>query len=213
MYDSLEARWLFFTQALRIGTEASDPVFEVLKEAYTAPTRKYHSFSHIEACLDVLSRHVPYERHMFNCLFMAIFWHDFEYVPTRSDNEEKSAFAFVKYARKMGLDEKFIGEVADMIPYTKHSAQLTGMADRYKYLVDVDLSILGEDEKTFDAYEDGVRFEYAFVPQELFNAGRAKILREFLNRPFIYETEPFRQEYEGRARANLTRSIAKLTGA
>lgn len=78
-------------------------------------------------------------------------------------------------------------------------------------MVDLDLMILGSSEAKFDAYEVGIRQEYAWVSEEDFRFHRAKILQSFLDRPSIYYTERFREKYEARARANLERSIKKLT--
>jgi predicted metal-dependent HD superfamily phosphohydrolase len=76
--------------------------------------------------------------------------------------------------------------------------------------VDIDLSILGGPPDEFDAYERAIRHEYAHVPGEAFASGRARILRGFLARGWIYATELFRERYETAARENLRRSLARL---
>jgi predicted metal-dependent HD superfamily phosphohydrolase len=81
-----------------------------------------------------------------------------------------------------------------------------------RYVVDIDLSILGEAAERFDAYERAIRLEYAHVPDDAFRPGRATILRQFLDRPRIYGTDFFRDRYEATARANLARSLAALEG-
>lgn len=210
LVESLETRWMVFAKSLKAEPRMADEAFMTLLGAYDAPSRQYHSLTHIHACLNVMDKYVPLSRETPH-IEMALWWHDLVYVPQRGDNEEKSAFDMLSWGRRMGLNERFLCEVADMIPYTKHKASLVGMADRYKYMLDVDLSILGESEEIFDAYEDGIRFEYSVVPLELFRAGRAKVLQSFLDRPFIYETDRFRAVFEAQARVNLARSIAKLT--
>ena len=82
-----------------------------------------------------------------------------------------------------------------------------------RVVVDLDLTILGKSAKEFDRYEAEIRAEYGLVPEPLFRARRAKILRAFLDRnlrPSIYLTEVFRSRYEAAARENLARSLAKL---
>lgn len=209
MTESLETRWVLFCKSLGAKTQPALHAFNRLEEEYMAPTRHYHSLSHIQACLGVMDQHVPKDE-WIDHIEMALWWHDFVYVPGRQDNEDESMKAMHRTGRAMGLNELFLGHVAEMIPYTKHNGPLSRMHDRYKYLVDVDLSILGTSEDVFDAYEREVRAEYAFVSDGLFNGGRAKILKEFLNRPFIFETQPFRYTFEKMARVNIQRSLAKL---
>jgi predicted metal-dependent HD superfamily phosphohydrolase len=52
-----------------------------------------------------------------------------------------------------------------------------------------------------------VRDEYSWVPEFLFKRERRKILEEFLARPVIFNTKPFRERYEAQARVNLERSL------
>jgi predicted metal-dependent HD superfamily phosphohydrolase len=210
MTEALESRWVSFCLKLGAKTKPALDAFEKLEKAYVSPTRHYHSFKHIQACLGLMDQYVP-EDEWTKHVEMALWWHDYVYVPARPDNEEESMRAMHKEGRAMSLPELFIGQVADMIPYTKHNADLTFKPERYKYLVDVDLSILGEPEEVFDEYEKGVRAEYAFVPEAVFKARRAQILAEFLKRTYIFETDRFRSLFEGMARTNLKRSIEKLT--
>jgi predicted metal-dependent HD superfamily phosphohydrolase len=62
----------------------------------------------------------------------------------------------------------------------------------------------------FDGYEAAVRKEYAWVPEAAWIAGRSAVLRSFLNRPFIYLSEEFRDRFEAQARENIRRSLAAL---
>jgi predicted metal-dependent HD superfamily phosphohydrolase len=78
-----------------------------------------------------------------------------------------------------------------------------------RLIVDVDLSILGQGPDVFDAYDAAIRREYAHVPDAAFAAGRAAVLRRFLDRPTIYATKFFQQRYERPARENLQRAIAR----
>ena len=93
---------------------------------------------------------------------------------------------------------------------TKHDG-VPDAADE-KLMVDVDLAILGASVDRFDEYECQVREEYSWVPGWLFRRKRREILRAFLLRPHIFNTEYFLATYEQHARANLERSIAALGG-
>lgn len=96
-------------------------------------------------------------------------------------------------------------DVADrvhaLIMVTRHDA--VPAANDERVLVDIDLAILGAERERFAEYESQVRREYAWVPEPMFREGRAKILRQFTERPSIYATDFFRAELEARARRNL----------
>ena len=77
-------------------------------------------------------------------------------------------------------------------------------------LVDIDLSILGQASDRFWNYEDQIRKEYEWIPQEIFSTKRAEILERFLAREKIFNTEPFFTRYEKQARHNLAASIERL---
>jgi predicted metal-dependent HD superfamily phosphohydrolase len=47
------------------------------------------------------------------------------------------------------------------------------------------------------------------VPDDAFKSGRAQVLKALLELPSIYRLAPLREEWEERARANLT---AELSG-
>jgi len=78
------------------------------------------------------------------------------------------------------------------------------------YFLDMDLSILAVRADVFDTYEEQIRFEYGFVPAEVYAGARAGILKGFLARQQLYFTQTCRDMWEDKARANLERSIGKL---
>jgi len=77
-------------------------------------------------------------------------------------------------------------------------------------LVGIDLSILGTDPHRFHEYEEQIRQEYAWVPEDVFNTKRAEILESFLSRKSIYSTQRFLRSHEERARKNLEASSKQL---
>ena len=93
---------------------------------------------------------------------------------------------------------------------TVHDASAPG-ADA-GLVVDIDLAILGADEREYQRFETNVRLEYRWVPAPLYRKTRRKILRSFLERDAIYSTKHFRDKYESDARSNLTRAISALGG-
>lgn len=182
-----------------------------LEAAYAEPHRRYHTAAHIRDCLQQL-RDVPdlgqAER---STLQHAIWWHDAIYDPTRSDNEEVSAQLAERDLAAQGVPEAERVEVARLIRLTKGHTVEPG--DRLgAILVSIDLSILGRPPADYDAYAAAIRQEYAHVPDDLYRAGRAAVLRHFLDTPAIYPDPAFRERYEAQARANLARELAALQG-
>ena len=55
-------------------------------------------------------------------------------------------------------------------------------------LCDADLAVLAADPATYTAYATGVRAEYAHVDDAAWRAGRAAVLRAFLDRPVLFHT-------------------------
>ena len=185
-----------------------------LKARYDEAQRHYHSWDHIEA----LKRHFDsLEAHWHRPVpvLWALYWHDAIYDPTRSDNEELSAQLLEEEgAGHLGAAD--LAFAAEIIRATaKHEVpdglSVDDRADLALFL-DIDLSILGAPEAVFDQYEANVRKEYAFVPEDAFLTGRARVLKSFAGRPAIYFTEEGRGRWDAQARRNLTRSLAQLEG-
>ena len=180
-----------------------------LEAAYAEPHRRYHTRSHIEVCLGELARLGGLSPADRRTLEYAIWWHDAVYDPHRSDNEERSAELARADLERLEVPAAEIDEVARLILLTKgHEVAADDAIGAL--LVSIDLSILGAAQADYDAYAEGVRFEYAFVPEDAFRIGRAAILERFLESPALYPDPAFRARLEAPARANLRREIAAL---
>jgi dephospho-CoA kinase len=173
----------------------SDEVFKGVVARYGKPGRYYHTLEHIVGMLDELFGVGSDE------LRLAIWFHDI-----MDDEKESAAFA-KSVCEKWGLKSSLCRSVHKLILATTHETPPTGRA---KLLTDLDLAILGKPEKEFDRYEENVRKEYSFVPDDVFSQKQFEILQYFLSRDFIYSTKRFQEKYESAARKNLERSIRKL---
>lgn len=183
--------------------------YREIVEGYSVPQRFYHTFGgHVAFCLHELER-VPVEMIANReALEFSLILHDVVMEFMSDCNEERSARFAIDLCGRMGLSEDFVALCAMHIRSTDHKG-VPKNADSC-LVIDIDLAILGQPEDAFDAYERGIRKEYAFVPEESFRTGRARILRRFLDRPSIFLTGCFRDRYETKARKNLMRSIAEL---
>ena len=199
---SAEARWRE-TWAL-LGMMARDEPLAGLCRKYGEPHRAYHNLEHIRSCLD-LARSVRSELVHPEEVELALWYHDAIYDPARSDNEEESA-AFAADQLKP-LPSRAIASIAALILATKHAvAPPEGDA---RFVVDIDLAILGAAPEAFDAYETAIRSEYSWVPDALFRERRRDVMSAFLSRARIYSTDHFYRRLESAARANLGRSITR----
>jgi predicted metal-dependent HD superfamily phosphohydrolase len=80
-----------------------------------------------------------------------------------------------------------------------------------RLFLDLDLEILGADEKIYGEYKKAIRREYSFVPFFLYRRERRRILENFLSREFLYFTEEMREKCERRARRNIAKEIKELS--
>ncbi len=204
--DDLRKRWHALWTHLDIPPDRA-PTLDPLVTAYDEPQRAYHNLRHIIQCLHELdgmrgSCDSP------DAVELAIWYHDAVYDPTRQDNEERSAELAVDAMKSARLPDGLCERVVDLILVTKHAAAPT--TQDAKVLIDIDLSVLGQEPEVFDEYERGIRREYGYVDENAFREGRAAILEKFLARPTIFSTPQMRDRYEEPARRNLARSIARL---
>src|SRR5262249_24840876 len=191
-------RWLRLWQAIGARGDAS-PWYETLTRAYGEPHRHYHNQQHIVDCLAEFdpARHLTTEP---DAVELALWFHDAVYDPRAADNEEQSAGLAKRCLESAGQAAVGPGVVSLIMATKLH--ENADPNDGSALLVDVDLSILGQNEDRFTEDEQGIRAEYAWVPQEMFNAKRAEILQRFLNRERIYSMDYFFVKYERKARQN-----------
>lgn len=181
--------------------------FAGLAAAYSEPDRAYHTADHIRDCLEQLDLFRDTARRADE-VEAALWFHDAVYLPGRLDNEERSADLASTALHQSGIAPRVGERVVGLVLATRH---LTTSAEPDAALVcDIDLSVLGRSPDLFDRFERQIRREYSAVPEPQYRIGRSQILRAFLNRPAIYQTGPFRECYEGQARANLARMLKEL---
>ncbi|MEI8223842.1 MAG: pantetheine-phosphate adenylyltransferase [bacterium] len=136
-----------------------------------------------------------------------IWLHDFYNLTMagRHQNEERSGQVARELALELGLPLSFAEKADEMILATKHEKPTR---DRdTQILLDLDLMVLGANERLFQKYEEGIRKEYDWVYDEQFYPRRLNILQTFMHRSHIYFTDYFRSRYEKQAKENLNRSI------
>lgn len=191
-----------------------EPLKRELSALYRAGDRHYHGLAHIEALLALANEYRPGLADP-QAVEAAIWFHDAVYDSRARDNETRSAeLARERLAGR--TDAGRLGRIAAMIEASAtHKLPLFENPDAAHdaaLFLDMDLSILGAAPAAFDAYEQAVRHEYAWVDEAAWRAGRAAVLRNFLARPHIFHTDEFQERFEAQARENMARSVRRLAG-
>lgn len=204
--EKLKERWLFLLsgradQALIKGS------FEDISRRYSEPHRHYHTLEHIASCLEYFDT-VRGEINRAFQVELAVWFHDVIYDPEGKDNEYLSAEYLSSIYRNLGINKETCKEIESYIMLTKHPSFPKTLDE--KYLVDIDLSILGSDRGTYNKYASSIRKEYSHVPSILYNLVRTEILKRFLKGKTIYQTEYFIRNLERKARENLQWEIRNI---
>jgi predicted metal-dependent HD superfamily phosphohydrolase len=179
-----------------------------LVDAYSGPTRQYHSLAHIEDCLDQLAD-CALPQQQSDPLALAFWFHDAIYSWRSKTNEADSARWAREFLEGCDAPNELTTDVSDLIMATRHFVPEPLVGDQ-PLIVDIDLSILGRTPEVYDRYEVAIREEYKWVPAITYRRERRAVLRAFLDRETIYNAQRFQQLYEEPARDNLKRAIEML---
>ncbi len=202
---SLEQSWSRAWQNLQLLPP--NGLLDQLRTAYSEPQRHYHTQQHLQECLSLFSSAIDSATHPGE-VEIALWFHDAIYDIRGQNNELLSAQWAVQALAQAGADMSVTQRVHELIMTTCHDAIPTGPDQQL--LVDIDLSILGATAARFEEYDRQVQAEYSWVPSAIYRAKRREILSGFLDRPFIYSTQHFRDRYEMQARANLAHLVEQL---
>lgn len=187
--------------------ELVDRLWEELVSFYTDEHRYYHSLSHLENVFLRL-KEVRELISDWDVILFSLFYHDIIYDVEKADNEEQSACLAEERLLQLQVPVAKIQQCREQILATKkhdfHSDPDTN------YFTDADLSILGQDWESYQAYSRNVRKEYAVFPDAVYNAGRTKVLEHFLQMDRIFKTDYFHDRLEKQAKENMQREIEEI---
>ena len=187
-------------------------VRDQLVRAYGSPERGYHDVQHLAEVLarveEILAgQSLDVDR---DTVLLAAWFHDAVY-DDLGNLEDRSAVLAENVLGTTSAGRRQIAEVARLVRLTAdHRPEDDDPAGQV--LCDADLAILAADEQRYREYVDGVRREYAHVPDPDFRAGRAAVLRDLAAKPTLFHTGYARTRWEEPARANLARELADLAG-
>ena len=183
-------------------------LFADIVSRYEEPHRSYHTGQHLAECFERWSELREQADHPAE-VEVALWFHDAVYDTHSDSNESRSADLALDAAVSLGVDTVPAQRIHDLILSTRHATLPVGQDAQL--IVDTDLAILGAETLRFVEYEYQVRQEYSWVPDNVFRERRASILRGFIERPFIFSTDFFRERYERQARENIRQSLEALS--
>ncbi|MCK5015517.1 MAG: hypothetical protein KAS32_00435 [Candidatus Peribacteraceae bacterium] len=210
MYDEMFVKWnrlcgIFDT----IGNNRREFIFNQIYTNYQEHNnRTYHNLEHIRNSLRIVnyvSNLIYRERYML----MAIWFHDIICVAGSPTNEKDSA-DLMRLCLGGAIDDSLIDDITELIMVTKHPLK-TPIDMDHRYMLDIDLSILGSDEDEYGRYSTQIRDEYSSFTLSQYIDGRVTFLRSLLDMDHIYRTPLFRKSFERQATLNITREIRILS--
>ena len=201
----LEVAW-----QLHVSTDLS--LLDRILARHREKHRRYHTATHVAWVIrhvDELATVEPVEH--LDEIVAAAFYHDAVYEAAYPANERASARLARRDLAAIGWTDDAVDRVGLMIEATEHvAAEVESAGGDTAILLDADLAILGADPAGYSAYVTGVRSEYRHVDDDEWRAGRSAVLDGFLQRPTIYRTAAACDQWEERARANITAELAEL---
>jgi predicted metal-dependent HD superfamily phosphohydrolase len=188
---------------------------EDLVDRWREPHRVYHSTLHLAVALDALDPIADETRVPDRALWrarLALWFHDAVHDGVAQQDEERSAALVAELLGPLagtGVTAEDIDEVARLVMVTADHDPASD--DVVGGLVsDADLAVLGGSPAVYTRYTRQVRAEYCDVPDQLFRAGRAQVLRTLLDAGPLFRTTPGATRWQEPAEANLRGELAAL---
>ena len=187
-----------------LGLPAPASLKSRLINAYSEPSRQYHSLQHLLECITHLEPVIHLAHHPGE-VEISLWFHDAIYDPKAKDNELRSGQWASDALIDKGASPVQAQRVRSLILATRH--QSTPTEPDQQLIVDIDLAILGASPARFAEYDAQVKAEYLWVPNVIYRRQRQAVLQAFLDRDPLYRTAHFRHQYEQPAKANLQGAI------
>ncbi|GMT13686.1 hypothetical protein PFISCL1PPCAC_4983, partial [Pristionchus fissidentatus] len=176
-------------------------------------SRRFSGIAHLERMFTEFDKHKDSLKDRYAFAF-AIFFKNIVYITTKSDNPEESAALLRQFSQETTFDQE--NRVAELIIESgKGSSDVnlqegaTGDDDLH-YLLDFDLSFLGDTPEAFVGHELAMRSEFYHLSDQDYATQRLKTLRFFIQIPNIFATKDLRDQYEAKARVNIAKEIEML---
>jgi predicted metal-dependent HD superfamily phosphohydrolase len=181
----MQERWRALVERFSRRTDLAAETCKAIADQYNAAGRYYHTLEHIANMLNLVQEFSDSLKNPV-AVELAVWLHDVIYDSRAKDNEERSADFARELLTRLEAPIPLITETARLILLTKTHRTTPEDTDGL-VLLDADLSILGAPAAEYERYAANIRQEYSHVPEELYRAGRLKVLHSFVERaPLFY---------------------------
>jgi predicted metal-dependent HD superfamily phosphohydrolase len=141
---------------------------------------------------------------------LAIWFHDAFWRPDKDAENEINSSMFLMGLLEGLLPQELLGESTGIIEDTALYMQ-DGVSERSWAVMDLDLSHFAAEEYFFWCSGEAIRKEFAVIYRaEEIKVGRAKFLRDMLQRKRLFRTPEFFAAFEDKARVNLKKALDQL---
>jgi predicted metal-dependent HD superfamily phosphohydrolase len=157
---SLKERFLHLCTPFTKDPYLIDTLWSEIEKKHSEKGRHYHNLQHLDHIFSEFDS-VKSKIESFTVISFSVFYHDVVYDAASKSNEEKSAELAESKLQELNIDQNLIIKVSRQIIATK-SHQKSDDSDT-NYLLDADLSILGQDAETYREYTQKIRKEYSYI--------------------------------------------------
>jgi predicted metal-dependent HD superfamily phosphohydrolase len=199
-----------------------ETAWTTLDAAYREAHRAYHAWEHIDDLLQKLDT-LRMLAVRVDLVAAAIFWHDAVYATRdaanlpRADvfNVEESEALFQRHSRFAPDDAHavcvMIMATANHMTAKAQDEIYPGFGADLDLFLDLDLSSLAAPWPVFADNLEKIRYEYSWVPEQLFCLGRLHVLEQFSREEAqLYRRPEAQALWLNAARANMARSMTEL---
>ncbi|CAG9324504.1 unnamed protein product [Blepharisma stoltei] len=210
-YCFLKERWYNLCKKLGIENRKIEYWWEMVSSQYNRKFRYYHTLNHIYQMYSLLDN---YSNNYSQILELSIWFHDVIYYADYKgfhddrNNEVKSKDLFINFCKDCGINECYSKVESYILATITHRPETT--EEEELIFLDLDMSILGASEETYNEYSENIKREYSFYSDEDYRKGRCQVMQKFLERDHIYYSDYFRPMLENQARNNISREIDSL---
>ncbi len=201
--ETLKLQWSKLATRYSSDLNLINRSFNVIEQAYTESNRYYHNLAHIQSMLLEIENCTDNSLDKDSLLF-ATWFHDIIYNPKKHDNEVQSAVVAISYLTQLSVPEDKIELAKELILATANHTKAPLDNGNLNFFLDCNLKILSFEREEYLKYAKSIRKEYQHVIDFLYKNSRRKILKKFLESPYIYRTEYFKNNYEVQAKANIS---------
>lgn len=186
-------------------------LYAKVKPLHDDSSRMYHNWFHIVSWLNHLYEvKEELSEEEFIELFFAFIFHDSIYNPRIKwwKNERDSAEIAWEILTELWIKKELIEKIKWLILLTI-SHNIDDKNNIWKYMIDIDLSILWQEWDTYFEHTKSINYEYSSYSDEEYKKWRLKFVEWFIKKQ-IFQTEYFYNKYEEQAKENLQKEIIIL---